>query len=163
VKSHEAGERGNTQAHLVAAWWAPPHGPDFFASTESSWPKANYIYDPSVYFMTGRWRNENTQYGSEDCEHSRGATAGDALGFPFATINIVSVSPWWRGGSNLYQSLYCASLIRVTWASYHDYDHNCTTHRVDLLLLRWFIRCKLIVVLDVLIDVYDPFMYTLFL
>jgi hypothetical protein len=34
---------------------------------------------------------------------------------------------------------------------------------VDILLLRWFMRCKLLVVLDVFIDVYvTPFIYDLF-
>jgi hypothetical protein len=54
----------------------------------------------------------------------------------------------------VYQFLYCLWLIRVTWDTYHDCDHICITPMVDHLLLWWFMRCKLLVVLDVQIDVY---------
>jgi hypothetical protein len=74
------------------------------------------------------------------------------------------VHPWTMGlCGNLYQFLSCASLIRVTWAAYHDCDHIYITHMMDLLLLRWFMRCKFMAVLDVLIGVYvTPFLYAWF-
>jgi hypothetical protein len=58
-------------------------------------------------------------------------------------------------------SLY-TSVISVTWPTYHDCDHICITPMVDPLLLRWFMIYKLLVVIDVLIDVYVTlFIYTL--
>jgi hypothetical protein len=49
--------------------------------------------------------------------------------------------------------------ILVTWAAYHDYDHICITPMVDLIFVRWFMRCKDVYVLDVWVDVYvTPFL-----
>jgi hypothetical protein len=72
----------------------------------------------------GSGETENTQYGSEDCEDRRGDTTDAALGCPFAFIDIISfitmmkreqsITGLWDYGNNLYQSLYCVSLIRVT-------------------------------------------------
>jgi hypothetical protein len=86
----------------------------------------------------------------------RGDAAGAASGCPFDTPS----APRWRGissppglwdcGNNLYQTLSRASMIRVTWATYHDCDHICITPMVDLLL----IRCKDAFVSDVWVDVY---------
>jgi hypothetical protein len=83
VKSHEAGERGNTQAHLLAAWWAPSHGPDFFASMESSWPKANYIY------MTPRFIS---WWGGEEMRiHNTNRKTASIVGEPL--LDMLPVSP----------------------------------------------------------------------
>jgi hypothetical protein len=60
----------------------------------------------------------------------------------------------------LYQTLSRASYIRVTLASYHDYGHICITHMVDLMFVRWFMRCKNVYVLDVWVDAYvTPFLF----
>jgi hypothetical protein len=76
---------------------------------------------------------------------------------------------WWRGsssppglwdcGSNLYQTPSRASLARVTWATYHDCDHICITRMVDLMFVRWFMKCKDVYVLDIWVYVFvNPFL-----
>jgi hypothetical protein len=45
-------------------------------------------------------------------------------------------------------------------SSYHDCDHFCITPMVDLMFMRWFMRCKDVYVLDVWVDVYvTPFLF----
>jgi hypothetical protein len=50
--------------------------------------------------------------------------------------------------------LLCVSLIRIIWAIYHDCNHSFYYPMVDLLFLRWFMRCKLLIVIDILVDVH---------
>jgi hypothetical protein len=67
---------------------------------------------------------------------------------------------WWRGGSspaglwdcgsNLYQTVSCTSMIRITWAVYRYCDHINIIPIVDLL----FMRCKDVFVSNVRVDAY---------
>jgi hypothetical protein len=159
----EGGHAVALHGHVVGRIFHPV-GPfqAFFASTESSWPKKYYIYDLPAQFRDGTMEKHGI-HNTDLNKDRRGEPTGAAPSRPFASIDIISFitmikmesfipTPWYFV-SNLYQSLYCASLIRVTWGTYLDCDHICMTPMVDLLLLRWFMRCKLIVVLDVLMDV----------
>jgi hypothetical protein len=89
---------------------------------------------------------------------------------PSTPLTPSSSAPWWRGsslaprlwdyGSNLYQTFFCASMIRATWASNHDCDHICITPMVDFLFVRWFMRCKDVYILDVWVYAcVTPFLY----
>jgi hypothetical protein len=154
---------------MLAAWWGPSLASHPFntilVSTDSAWPKTDYIKDPSGDFWIG-WRR-NTKIHQTDLQivRIRGEVLSEPL--PVAHSNPSTPSPsttWWRGssshhglwdcGSNLYQTLSRASLIRVTWVAYHDCDHICITPMVDLMLVGWFMRWKDIYVLDVWVDVY---------
>jgi hypothetical protein len=141
-----------------------------FGSTDSSWPKTDYIYPPLVTSWWGGRETINAQYGSADCGDRWEDVVGAAPGFPFDSIDTISFSTMmkreqftlvlWDCGSNLYQTISRASLIRVTWATYHDCDHICITSMVDLIFLRWFMRCRDVYVLHIWVDVYvTQFLY----
>jgi hypothetical protein len=170
---------GTTCAPLLAAWWAPY--PTLWALLQLSLPLWNRLNLKTTLYMwpPGLFCDEAAE---KHIIHNTGLktsrigveTLPETLSVALSPPSTPYRSPsWWRDSSlslnygiaevtciNLF---YCASLIRVTWAAYYDCDNICIIPMVDLLLLKWFMRCKLIVVLDVLIDVYVTlFMYALF-
>jgi hypothetical protein len=100
------------------------------ASTDSPWPKTNIKRIPCMISRQGGRETWNTPNGYVECEDRRGDTIKAALGCPSNSSTPSPSAPWWRGsssplglwdcGSNLYQTLSRASLIRVTWPAYHD-------------------------------------------
>jgi hypothetical protein len=141
-------------------------GPIFpiLVSMDSSWPETDCIKEPSEDSRRGCGETQNTPNGSIDYENRREDIFRAAPDCPSTSSTPSPLATWWRGsssppglwdcGSNLYQTLSCASFIRVTWAIYHDCDHICITPMVDLMFFRWFMRCKNVYVLDVWVDVY---------
>jgi hypothetical protein len=80
---------------------------------------------------------------------------------PLATWWRWSSSPLRHGdcGSNLYQTLSYASLESHE-LSIMIVTIFCITYMVDIMFVRWFMRCKYVYVLDVWVDVYvTPFLF----
>jgi hypothetical protein len=169
-------KRGSTTRQRTRpTCWARSHplwNTVIFASMESSWPKTDYICPPplSSDFTTGQRRNK---IHNTDLQTAR--IRGEMLPEPFLVApstpsTLSSSASWWRRsssppelwycGSNLYQTLACASMIWVTWPAYHDCDHIYIISMVDLLFMRWFMRYKDVLLSDVWVDVYlIPFLY----
>jgi hypothetical protein len=171
---HEAKDR----VHHVAKKLACVVGPTFclmgqdaanFGLTKSSLPKTDYIC-PLWRFRKGV--AEKHKIHNMDLQTARigGETLSEPL--PVAPSTPLTPSPlaprWrysssppelWGYGSNLYQTLYHASMIRVAWVAYYDYDHICITPMVDILFMIWSMRCKDVFIFDVWVDVYvTPFL-----
>jgi hypothetical protein len=91
-------KEGTTRSHFKTKWCGPSPPMDaflaFFASTESSWPKTDYIYNPSVYFARGGREIENTQHRSVDYEIG-GETMLDSLPVAHSPLSMSSHSPPW--------------------------------------------------------------------
>jgi hypothetical protein len=98
-----------------------------FGLMEPYWPKTNYKRDLPVGSRDGAVKKHKIH---NSCEDRRGSAAGAAPGCPFVSVSFSTmlkreyfIPILWDCGSNLYHSLSCSSLIRVTSAAYHDCDN----------------------------------------
>jgi hypothetical protein len=106
-----------------------------FSSTDSSWPKTDNIYPHLAILRRSGGETRNTSYGSADYDYiirgGEGSSSPPELWIVEVTCIKLSLVLHW------YSHMSCLS-----WAVYHDCDHICITPMVDLLFVRWFMRCK---------------------
>jgi hypothetical protein len=91
------------------------------ASTDPSWPKNDYIYDPLGDFMMECQRYIEYRNWSKDCEDRRGDTVGAAPGCPSPPSTTSPSSPWWISiSSSLDYEIVKVTCINLSTVCFTD-------------------------------------------